>query len=187
MASCHGISKPKETIWFVRFAGRLTGKMWGAMPDIIIEVTGIRELQAQLDKLSDVGAVVGPALLISGYELRDWVKKYPSATAANSPKQPGRWYERGRGSMYARRDGTVRVVKASEMLNRRWAIAHTFAPEAAEVRIGNDASYVRYVHDEEKQARFHTERGWRTAQAAIKKFEAGIVRRIAEAIDKVIK
>jgi len=157
------------------------------MPDIIVEVTGIRELQAQLDKLSNVGAVVGPALLKSGYELRDWVKEYPAATEANSPKRPGRWYERGRGSMYARRDGSVRVVKASEMLNRRWAMTHTFTPQAAEVRIGNSASYARYVHDEEKQARFHTSRGWRTAQTAIKKFEAGIVRRISEAIDKITK
>ena len=74
-------------------------------------------------------------------------------------------------------DPNMNIGDKVEMLNRQWVTTHSFAPNAAEVVIGNDASYVKYVHDERsQQAKFHTARGWRTAQAGIRKFEAKIVR-----------
>jgi len=124
--------------------------------------------------------------LVSGYELRDWVKTYPPAGPGNVPRSPGRWYERGRGSMYANSAGSVKVIKASEMLNRRWAEQHSFTPQMAEVKIGNSASYARRVHDETVQERVHKRHGWRTAQDAIRKFEPAIIKRISEAIDRAI-
>jgi hypothetical protein len=157
------------------------------MPSITIEVEGIKALEAKLNKLRDVGAAVGPAFLTSGYEVRDWVKQYPPSGIANAPKAPGRWYERGYGSKYARRDGTVTGRKTSEMLNRSWSMTHTTTAHGVEVRIGNRASYARYVHDEERQAGFHAARGWRTAQAAIRKFESVIVKRISDAIDRAMR
>lgn len=156
------------------------------MPDITIEVEGLAPVQAKLVRLMDVGATCGPALLLGGIELRDWVVQYPPKSEANRPRARGGWYERGTGSKYARRDGSVRVVKRSEMLNRQWVTTHSFTPNAAEVVIGNDASYVKYVHDERSQAKFHAARGWRTAQAGIRKFEAKIVRRVSDAISRAI-
>lgn len=154
---------------------------------INVEVTGIRELQAQLNKLTDIGATIGPALVASAAELQTWVKEYPPASSANTPRSPGRWYERGKGSMYARRDGTVRVVKASQMLSKWGRMRRTMTPQLAEVVIGPRATYAPYVHDAEQQAKFHKSRGWRTAQEGINKFEPVIVRRVQEAIDKATK
>ena len=157
------------------------------MPNIDVIVVGLPELQAQLDKLDDVGKTIGPALLASGNELRTWIAKYPPTTEANAPKAPGRWYERGKGSMYARRDGTVRMVKKSELLNRRWSTKHGFSKAEAWVRIGNSASYSRFVHDKEYQPEFHARRGWRTAQAGIEQFRARIVARVEAAIKAIVR
>lgn len=153
---------------------------------IEVDISGVSELHAKLAKLENIGAICEPPLLQSAYEIRDWVRVYPAKSEANMPRNPGRWYERGRGSMYARVGGGVKVVKRSEMLNRRWSLAHSATPASASVIIGNSASYVRYVHDAETQAGFHKRRGWRTAQDAIAKFQDNLIRRINDAIDKAI-
>jgi hypothetical protein len=41
--------------------------------------------------------------------------------------------------------------------------------------IGNDASYVRYVHDSKEQARFHKRRGWVTDRTAIRESREDIM------------
>lgn len=156
---------------------------------ITVEVTGIAELQASLNRLSDVGAVVGPALKRGGNDVLDWVSLYPPETQANVPSgtPPERWYERGRGSMYASKKGIVKVVKSSEMLNRSWSTVYNMTPQEAVVTIGTRASYARFVHDATKQARFHERRGWRTVQAAIKQFEARIIDQCRQAINTAIQ
>ena len=59
------------------------------MPDIDVIVLGLPELQAQLDKLDDVGKTIGPALLASGSELRTWVAKYPPAVERQYAESAG--------------------------------------------------------------------------------------------------
>ena len=158
------------------------------MPDIEVELTGLRELQAKIDKLENVGATVGPALLLGGIELRDWIQVYPPKSIANRPHglKPDRWYERGEGTHYITVKGVEKIYKKSQMLNRKWVTTHAFTPDAAEVVIGNGASYAKYVHDERYQVYFHALRNWRTAQAGILEFEAKIVRRVSDAISRAI-
>jgi hypothetical protein len=158
------------------------------MPDIIIEVEGLEALQAKLDKLADVGATCGPALLISAAELQDWVKVYPPKTIANRPHglKPDRWYERGMGGHYITTKGEARVYKTSQRLDQWGKERHTFTTNSAEVIIGPKATYAKYVHDEKHQVYFHALRGWRTAQAGILKFEGKIARRIEDAISRAI-
>jgi hypothetical protein len=156
---------------------------------ITVEVTGIAALQADLNRLSNVGAVIGPALKRGGNDILDWVSLYPPATQANTPSgtPPESWYERGRGSMYVSKAGVVKVVKSSEMLNRSWSTRYSMTPQEAMVTIGTRASYARFVHHAPKQARFHAARGWRTIQAAIKKFEARIVEQCRQAIAAALR
>ena len=157
------------------------------MPDIIIEITGLREVEGALARLNNIGTICGPALVAGAAELQTWVKEYPPKTEANRPRTHGGWYERGRGSMYANKAGAVRVVKSSQMLNRSWSMRHTFTPDSAEVVIGTRATYAPFVHDESRQARFHKARGWRTVQEGILKFQDNIVRRIEQAVLRAAK
>ena len=156
------------------------------MPDITIEVEGLAPLQAKLVRLLDVGATCGPALLLGGIELRDWTAQYPPKSEANTPKARGGWYERGTGSKYIRRDGSMRVVKASEMLNRQVGDDAQLYAVICRSRDRQRRELRGYVHDEQSQAKFHAARGWRTAQAGIRKFEAKIVRRVSDAISRAI-
>lgn len=153
---------------------------------ITVEVTGIAELQADLNRLDNVGAVIGPALKRGGNDILDWVKVYPPTTAANVPKAFGSWYERGRGGMYANKAGFVKVVQPSENLGRSWSTVYNMTPTEAVVTMGTHASYARFVHHEPDQKRWHAAHGWRTIQAAIKQFEARIIDQCRQAIAAVL-
>lgn len=151
-------------------------------------VIGLDELQAKLNRLANVGTAIGPALVASGAEIMDWVSTYPAATSANMEKPyPGRWYIRGTGGAYALKKGGYRVVKTSQMMNRRWSIKSELGTTEAVVTIGNSATYAPYVHDDRKQAGFHKARGWRTVQDAVRQFERKIVTRVSAAIDAALR
>ena len=68
--------------------------------------------------------------------------------------------------------------KTSETLGRRWGVERRGTIGAV---LGNIATYSPYVHDEEKQAKYHGRRGWVTDEKAIKRIERrGTVKRIVE-------
>lgn len=143
-------------------------------------------VQAKLNRLKSLGTVIKPAIVRGASRLMAWAKAYPPASNANRPSgtPPERWYERGRGMIYASKSGVVKLVKPSQMLNRSWSVAYTFGPSIAQAVIGTrGVTYARYVHDEGKQARFHGRRGWRTVQAAVQQFGAEIVADVARTID----
>lgn len=105
------------------------------------------------------------------------IKPYPAASEANSPAND-RWYERGFGSRWKRKDGSIGGRKSSETLGRRWTIKAK--NNGLTVMIGNNASYAPFVHDKDKQAAFHQRRGWKTAQDVVKD-EADEVKHFVEA------
>ena len=145
-------------------------------------------LQAKLNRLANIGQTLKIPLNNGAAKIYTFMRTYPPQSEANAPKAHGRWYKRGTGTMYARKDGGITVRRTSQMLNRRWSMRRTFTNTLAEVVIGNSASYVRFVHDARKQARFHGRRGWRTAQDAVARFgpeiRADIERAIAAEIAK---
>lgn len=85
------------------------------------------------------------------------VLPYPPAGAANRPNAQGRWYERGYGPRWRRRNGRIGGRKTSQLLNRSWAITRV----AGGARLQNRASYSGAVHGDD-QAAFHARRGWQT-------------------------
>ena len=134
------------------------------MPDDLqIEIQGLDRLLKAFKKfpkkvkanMSQAGHVAGSDLLKTK-GLRD----YPSTTAANQPPTP--YYIRGRGMQYKTRN-----AGDSERLATQWTIKR----QGYGARIGNRASYAKWVHGDEQAAAMGAI-GWKklreTAQEKIK-------------------
>ena len=78
------------------------------------------------------------------------LKKYPPQTAANEPPTP--YYIRGRGMQYKTRN-----AMNSERLGTRWYV------KSADLKttIGNSASYAKWVHGDDTQAKAMANIGWK--------------------------
>lgn len=133
-----------------------------------IEIKGLTELQAQLGKLEGA-EYMHQVLKAAGSMLKAYIAEYPPASGANSPGQR-RWYERGYGPKWTRKDGSVGGSRTSEALGRRW----TVKSEPMSVTVGNNASYAPFVQSAEKQASVHKRHGWRTDEQAIAEMQPKI-------------
>jgi len=142
-----------------------------------VRLVGLDDLQKKLG--ADFKPAMRGATKAIAAEIQGKIAPYPPATSANRPAGPGsRWYERGFGSRYQRKDGIRSGRKTSETLGRRWGIQSQGRIGAV---LGNLATYSPYVHSAEKQAKIHGKRGWVTDEEAIEKVErAGTIRRIVE-------
>jgi len=118
---------------------------------IHIEIKGIEKLMAALNRFPQkIQSYMGQA----GHEAANRVilpteglKKYPPETAANQPPSP--FYIRGKGTQTKSRN-----YFNSENLGKQWYEQRS----GMDMRIGNRASYARYVHGEE-QAKAMTMKG----------------------------
>lgn len=136
------------------------------MPTLIIKLENAQSILDKLGKLQALRWIKG-LLRAAAEDVKGTVARYPPATEANAPRgwRPGgnnRWYERGFGPRWVRKDGSVGGRQTSQTLGRRWTtrVGDTWA------LIGNAASYAPYVHDADRQAWFHKRRGWPTIQDA---------------------
>ena len=129
-------------------------------------IKGMRKLTRKLDTLAKLkGAKRG--LRSGGVHVEGKISKYPPSTTANSPGNPtGRWYERSYGPRWLRkRKGGVGGRKTSERLDAKWS---TVSRNSGLTQvIGNNASYAQFVHDSEKQAKIHGDRGWKTDEQVL--------------------
>ena len=151
------------------------------MPDITIE--GHDALHAKLGQLEGLRSMKG-VLMTAGMMLKDYIAEYPAATEVNTPGGPGsRWYQRGYGPKWMRKDGAVNGIESSQALGRRWTVV---AKSDREVLVGNSASYAPYVQSAEKQAGFHKRRGWRTDEMAIKEMAPKIERMAAVEVKRML-
>jgi hypothetical protein len=137
-----------------------------------IEVTGLDEVVKRLGK--DLRPALKKAALAIGEEIRGKIAVYPVQPA---PVNPSRWYQRGYGSKWRRKDGSIGGRATSEQLGQKWA---TRAKGWGAV-VGNPASYAPWVQSEEKQAAIHKATGWVTdAKAAEAVVRSGVVKEIVE-------
>lgn len=155
------------------------------MPELTIDTTGIEDLQRRLKV--DLSPFLALATRAIAEEVKTEIAPYPPATVAN--QKPGwfviggglrgnKWYERGFGTRWLRRDGSVGGKKTSQFLGRRWAIKKSGRWGAI---LGNTADYAKPVHSKEDQASYHGERGWVTDEKAIERVQrSGKAQRILE-------
>ena len=135
------------------------------------------DLKRALD--GDMRKVIRKASEPLAAELKATVSEYPGASVANQPNH--RWYERGYGPRWSRKDGSIGGRKTSEMLNRSWGIAR----KTWGAIVGSRASYSPVVHSHKEQARFHKARGWVTDKMAVDKLlKSGKVDRAVKAAVK---
>lgn len=125
-----------------------------------IEIRGVDKLVAKLDTLQ-AAKLLKPWVEAALLDAKGFIAQYPPSTDANVPFQR-RWYERGYGPKWMRKDGTVNGSHTSEVLGRSWTTRTTDGGLGGIV--GTKATYARAVQDRDKQAAFHARRGWRTVQ-----------------------
>jgi hypothetical protein len=136
-----------------------------------------KDIQAAFQRLDLLPALRDGAQAAGTY-LEGKIAAYPPETEANAPgPYPKHWYVRGTGPHWALKGGGVHFRKTSQTLGRRWTTQTTQTEGEVVTRIGNNATYAPYVHDQRYQAKFHGARGWKTAQGVISA-EMGHIKRI---------
>lgn len=124
--------------------------------------------------------------------LRDALVDYPPETAGNRPRTfksgaQNIWYERGFGSKWARKDGSVGTAETSEELNRSWTTeARGFAAGVRGI-VGTKASYAPLVQDQKQQTTTHERHKWPTVQGVLEEKARQIIRLFDGAIARIIR
>lgn len=139
-----------------------------------IRIVGLTQVQRKLGQ--DFAPTIRAATQAIALEVQGEIAPYPPATIANSPSNPaGRWYERGYGPKWIRKDGTICGRKTSQMMNRGAGIVNGAGDKGWYIKsrgrigwlIGNRATYSGRLHSDELQARWAAARGWVTDKMAI--------------------
>lgn len=146
---------------------------------ITVQLSGLEPLLKQIDSVAKLEGVQA-AMMAGATHFKGRIDKYPPSSDANNPANR-HWYERGYGSRWRRRDGSMGGKKTSEMLNRKWTVARR---GQLEVVLGNNVSYSPYVHDEERQPRFHKARNWPTIQGVAREETPIVVKFIEDYLKK---
>ncbi len=158
------------------------------MPTLLLRLEGFDEVKRILDKLGK-GDYLKGIMQAAVSDIKAGVAVYPSSSAANQPKQwtsggNNTWYQRGFGSKWVRKDGSVGGSQTSQTLGRRWTTR--VAAGGLRGEVGNAATYGPFVQDRDVQAAFHKARGWITIQDVAEQRADGIVAKVGEAMDKII-
>lgn len=150
------------------------------------QIKGLPELLRKLDTLASLeGAKRG--LKAGALHIKGVVSQYPPATEANNSAMD-RWYQRGYGPRWRRRDGSIGGSKTSEALGRKWA--QESRNDGLTQVIGNNTSYGPWVQAAEKsgvkgpQAGFHREHGWKTDDDVIDQEGARVLAFVKSEVDK---
>ena len=144
---------------------------------ITVKITVPPDLERALK--ADMQKVVKRASLPIAELVKGTVAPYQPATEANLPNH--RWYERGYGPRWSRKDGSIGGSRTSEMLKRSWGVGR----KRWGAIVGSRASYSPVVHHYKEQARFHKARGWVTDKMAVDKvLKSGKVDRAVRAAVK---
>jgi hypothetical protein len=151
------------------------------MSDFQIEIVGLDKLLAAFDKFPNK---VKTTLARAGMEAArkavlptKGLQKYPAPPASSTPPAP--YYKRGVGYMYA--DGGTKGN--SERLGTQWYVKSS----GYQTKIGNRASYARWVHDEKDQATAMATIGWRKLFDVAKEKKAQITKIYQTWVNKTLR
>ena len=148
-------------------------------------IKGDAELRRKLAKITNPRAIV-PGVKAAATHLRGMVTKYPPSTAANSPGGPGsRWYQRGWGSKWMRKDGSAGGIQNSEDLGPSWT--RRIEKEGLRFIIGNDTSYAKYVQGPDDQAKAMKRIGWKDTDTIAKEEEETVLNFVKAQVDKILR
>lgn len=153
---------------------------------VTIEIDGLERLQGKL-KHAASGQYLRAVLTAAALDIKGYMAWYPRSSIANDPTQR-RWYERGYGPRWRRRDGSINGYKTSEMLDRKWAAAKPrISNRGLEARIGVKVSYAPYVQSNERQTWFHAARNWRTDEDAVQARGPFVIALVQKAVRRILE
>jgi len=151
------------------------------MPDpLTIEIRGLDKLLKAFHKFpKEIARAMSQAGHMAANEVlktKGMGSNYPPAGPGSTPPTP--YYKRGTGHMYASggTDGK------SENLGKKWYVKR----EGYKTRIGNTASYAKYVHGEE-QAGVMGRLGWLKLYETFESKKAKITKVYQQMVDRTIR
>ena len=150
--------------------------------NITTEIQGLDKLITRLSRVASAQYMTGTMQAATDI-IRHEIMISPPETAAN---QPGarRWYERGFGPRWMRRDGSIGGTRTSETLTRKWT---TRVEDGGLTGIvGNNASYAQVVQSARQQSRVMADIGWKTDEEVARKQQPAIVRLFKTAIERAL-
>jgi hypothetical protein len=146
-----------------------------------ITVQGAADLARKLNV--NIRRELQPAMVAIGAVLQGIIAPYPAAPSYTGRK---RWYERGYGQRWLRKDGTKGGIKTSQFLNRSWAVEPDTVTNGALVT--NKATYSPWLHLQQKQTKVAERIGWITDRDGIRRAEQSgdIVRVVEKALSNIL-
>jgi hypothetical protein len=153
--------------------------------DFGVKVQGLNKVQRMLNKADAnkaliVGILWGMTKLIQEME-------YPPVSEANYPNAKGRWYQRGYGTKYIRKDGSIGGRETSHPLKDGWK-EKLFRGNNPKGVVSNTAPYSPYVQGDPRrnpgQAKIHQKRGWKSLPVEGKKLAPKITKQIIQAFKR---
>jgi hypothetical protein len=149
------------------------------------QIIGDEALKRKLRKLKDFRILL-PAMKAGRFHIKGKVSKYPRSTAANTKgTQAGdHWYQRGWGSKWVRKDGTVGGNQSSEDHAQSWFTKSS--NRGLTQKIGSDTTYGPYLQDPSKQTKVHNRIGWKTTDEIVDAEEQTVLNLFKKQVDKVL-
>ena len=149
-----------------------------------ISVKGTSKLSAKLLKAANLKHTKA-GLAAAAIHIKSVMQVYPPATSANSSARK-RWYQRGYGPKWRRKDGSVGGKRTSERLSTRWT--HRLEIQRWQARVKNNASYAGPVQGSIKQQAKHMKKlGWKGSTTVLKAENKTVVDFINKGVGRDIK
>jgi hypothetical protein len=149
------------------------------MSNLTIEIKGLDKLLNAFEKFPrEIARTLSQAghKALNDVLAEQGLRNYPPYTAANQPPTP--YYKRGQGTQYASYN-----KGESENLGKQWYVKR----EGYKTRIGNRASYAKYVHGKKLQAKAMERIGWRKLYDVVKEKLPDIQKIYQQMVDRTIR
>ena len=158
---------------------------------LVIEPS-LKEIMARVKKVIDDPAARRRVLLRAVLELKDLAAAYPVAGRWNSApgtKGDNRWYQRGFGSRWLRKDGTFGGSNTSQRLQQSWNTEVQRQDEFTASAF-TDVTYAPYLLDEKKpRVNWAQSHGWQSLDEIQEdyapRFERAVLDEVDDQINKI--
>ena len=155
---------------------------------LVIEPS-LKEIMARVKKVIDDPASRRRVLLRAVLELKDLAAAYPVAGRWNSApgtKGDNRWYQRGFGSRWLRKDGTFGGSNTSQRLQQSWNTEVQRQDEFTASAF-TDVTYAPYLLDEEKpRVNWAQSHGWQSLDEIQEDYSPRFERAVLDEVDDQI-
>ena len=165
--------------------------------EVTVEIEGLDEL---IKKLRDLGQLrkVHAGIRAAAIYVKGKIAKYPRSTFANKPRgfnsvysmtsrrALNSWYQRGYGTKWVRKDGSVKGSKTSENLGKKWTSKYN--KDRFEAKVGNNASYAIFAQGpkQDGQAKHMARIGWKSIDTVAEKETKRVQEYVYEAVRRAI-